>query len=104
MKDLILKLEPVLAAGGALAFVVIYLLYSKWWRSAMGRHMMSFMGGCLVVLVLAIITRFFPVISKVWEVRFGAWLIVIFIMWWRAWIAFRIFVLKKYDTLRGEEG
>lgn len=94
MKEILLRLEPVFAALGALAFVIIYLLYSKWWVSAMGRHMMSFMVGCFTVLLLAILTRFFPALT-VWWVRFSAWFIVIFIMWWRAWIAFRILILKR---------
>jgi hypothetical protein len=102
MIDLIIKLQPVIAAGGALSFVVIYLLYSKWWKSAMGRHMMSFMAGCFVVLVLAIFIRFFPH-SYIQPARMIGWSIVIFIMWWRAWVAFKVLVLKRYEGYSGDE-
>ena len=95
--DLLLKLEPVLAAGGALAFVVIYLFYSRWWASPIGRHMMSFMVGMFSVLLLAIFARFFPWLL-VWEVRISAWGVIILIMWWRAIIAFRVLVLKRYPN------
>jgi hypothetical protein len=102
MKDIILKLEPIIAAGGALAFVVVYLLYSKWWKSSMGRHMMAFMSSMFILLFFAILIRFFPAIGT-WSFKAACWGLVIFIMWWRAWVAFSILVLKRYEKVTENE-
>ena len=75
----------------ALLFVAAYACLQPWWRSVVGRHMMAFMFGCTVVLALvdlsAILGMHYP--GRDW-VRFGAWVVINVIFWWRLVILVRV--------------
>lgn len=103
MVDKLLQVAPIAAGLGALTFVVVYQVYGKWWVSEMGRHLMSFMLGCFVVLGIAVLVRFDPHLPHIKAVKIGAWSIVTFLMWWRAVVAIRVLILKKYPGLDKDE-
>lgn len=101
--DLALKLQPIFAAAFALGFVLIYAFKGKWWKSAIGRHMMTFMAGVLVVLLIGVTVRFFPNLENIKQVRFWSWNIVILLMGWRFWLAFQVFILKNYSDFAEQD-
>lgn len=94
--DVALKLQPVVAAAFALGFVLIYAFKGKWWKSAIGRHMMGFMAGVLLILCIGVTVRFFPDLENIRQIRFWSWNIVIALMAWRFWLAFQVFILRNY--------
>jgi len=101
--DLVLKLQPVVAATFALGFVLIYAFRGRWWKSAIGRHMMAFMIGVLVILAVGVLVRFFPDLENIKWIRFWCWNLIIVIMGWRFWLAFRVFVLKNYPDFADQD-
>lgn len=98
-----MKFQPVVAAIFALGFVLIYAFKGKWWKSAIGRHMMAFMAGVFLVLLIGITVRFFPDLQNIKQIRFWSWNIVILLMAWRFWIAFQVFILRNYSDFAEED-
>jgi hypothetical protein len=79
---LVRSLVAISAVSGFL-FVLIYQLRWKWWRSSMGRHMMAFMGGLELLLLLAFISQFWPHLPLREYLRIVSWGIVAFLFTWR---------------------
>jgi len=100
----IIKILSTEAAVPALLFVILYAKTQPWWRSAVGRHLMSFMAVCAVVLSLVIVSAIF---GREYPghlfVRAAAWIAINFIFWWRLAILVKV-VLKKYPDPLTENG
>lgn len=96
----ITKYQPAIALAFALGFIAIYSLYGKWWKTAIGRHMIGFMCGCAVVLFLAILVRFMPGLRQNIELRFWAWNIVIALFAWRFWVAVQVWIFRNQTDLK----
>lgn len=77
----------VLAAVPLVLFPFCYhfATHGAWFRSWMGRHLMSFMGALGVVMVFALLNLAFPL--PTW-VRVVAWLLVAGVAWWRLILLF----------------
>lgn len=88
----------ILTALGALVFVIVYAVTTRWWSSAMGKHVMTFMAAILVVTMLAVISIFFGVN---WPhraaIRTGAWGSIAACLWWRVIILFQAQRLSRRD-------
>lgn len=101
--DYVIKFQPIVAAFFSLSFVLIYGVRGKWWKSSIGRHMMTFMTGMFILLALAVAFRIWPDIPGRRHISFWSWNLVIFLMAWRAWVAFQVLVLKRYPDLEDAE-
>lgn len=73
----------VASAVSGLLFVVLYQFRAKWWTSAIGRHMMAFMGGLEVLLLLALTSLFWPHMPGRPYLRAVSWFVVFFLFAWR---------------------
>lgn len=89
------------AAVPALLFVVVYASTQPWWRSSVGRHLMSFMGVCAVVLSLVIVQSFagrdYP--GHLY-VRAAAWIAINIIFWWRLVVLLKVVKRRYPDPVR----
>lgn len=101
--DLALKFQPFLALLFAVGFVLVYSIYGKWWKTAIGRHMVGFMGGCAVLLFLALIVRLVPELQDNVQLKFWGWNVVIALFAWRFWVAVSVFITKNFSDIRDME-
>ena len=76
------------------AFVVVYHLRTRWWKSAIGRHMMSFMAGLTAIIALALISNFYPEMPGRALLRILCWTLIPALFGWRLVILLRV---KHYD-------
>ena len=83
-------LAVFLTALGALVFVVLYAVTTRWNRTEMGRHVMIFMVSILVVTMLAVLSIF---LGTDWPhrevIRGAAWAVIAACIWWRVAILVR---------------
>lgn len=92
---------PILLVGvvwsvvAGLAFVVIYAVTQPWWKTPVGRHMMSFMAGMTMILMLSLVGYFFPDIGWRKELRIFTWTLIPFLFTWRTFI---LLFVKKYQN------
>jgi hypothetical protein len=96
----VLNLQPLIAFVFAVGFIGVYSAYGKWWKTSIGRHMIGFMAGCVVVLSLAILVRLFPELRGNVQLRFWAWNLVIGLFAWRFWVAVQVWILKNQSDLQ----
>lgn len=93
------RILTVAAAFPALLFCIAYSRVN-WRATAMGRHMMAFMGICAIILLLALLPllfgRDYPGVD---EVRLGAWAGINFIFWWRLVVLLKV-ILRRYPSQR----
>lgn len=75
--------EVCIAAAAGLLFVIIYHLRWKWWKSYMGRHMMTFMAGLDAILLLAVVNMFWPGMPGRVPLRLFAWTVIAVLFTWR---------------------
>ncbi len=93
--------EPILLIGvfwsvvAGLTFVIAYAMTQPWWKSPIGRHMMSFMAGFTLILILSMLGYFFPDMPGRTEVRLFTWALIPILFTWRTVILLRI---KKYSN------
>lgn len=83
----------VLTSIPLIAFPLCYhfATHGAWFRSWMGRHLMSFMGALCVVMVFALLNLF----MELWSwVRPLTWLLVGAVAWWRLIL---LFVVQHRD-------
>lgn len=89
----------LLTAGGALVFVVLYAATTRWNRTEMGRHVMTFMVAILIVTLLAVIAIFY---GAGWpyrdQIRMVAWGSIGACIWWRVAI-----LVRAQDLLHRED-
>lgn len=79
--------EMLIAAGAAVAFMILYAVRSDWRRSVMGQHLMAFMGVLAAILVMWAVGRFvgkLPLLA--WTVALGAFDLVLV---WRVLLLWR---------------
>lgn len=76
------------------AFVIIYWWRSQWWKSSIGRHLMSFMGGLTAIIDLTLINAFVPGLLNRSSLTLFVWVLIPLLFTWRLWIL--IFV-RHYD-------
>lgn len=98
--DHALKYQPLLALFFTVGFMVIYASKNKWWKYAMGRHMMGFMAGAAIVLTVGVIVRLVPTLDNIKQIRFWSWNLVIAIFAWRFWVAVQVWILKNFSDLK----
>ncbi len=83
----IMTWEMLIAAVAAVAFMVLYAVRSDWRRSAMGRHLMAFMGVLAAVLVMWSVHRLVgPLPQVAWAAALAAFDAV---MVWRVALLWR---------------
>lgn len=100
--DMALRIQPSVAILPVLGFVITYAWKGQFWKTPIGRYMMGFMVGILIVLLTSIILRFFPNWHYRKFVGFICWNIVIGIMSWSFVTIFRVLVLKNYTQGRDD--
>jgi hypothetical protein len=92
----------LLAASGlfATAFVVLYSVTARWWRSPMGRNVMSLMFVIGAVLDLSVIRIFVPgSVDLLWFniLRLVVFAFVPVVLGWRLWLLIKVQVLRRRD-------
>ena len=90
MTAVLANIALVVAAVGALTFVVAYQVLADWRKSPIGRNVMAFMAVTLLLLTLGIIRNFVPWLNDHLDViRIFAYSVVAFIIWRRVWLLVR---------------
>jgi FlaA1/EpsC-like NDP-sugar epimerase len=92
--DWIVLVEVIVSLVASLGFMVRYHFVGRWWKSAIGRHMMSFMTGMTSIMLLAVVVLLFPGVQYRQELRLFCWTLLAFLFVWRFIIILRI---KRYD-------
>jgi hypothetical protein len=85
----------VLSAIEALAFVAMYSVVARWWRSEVGRNIMALMGVIAAVLVLSTIRIIFGDNSWFAWLRLGVFAGVPVVLARRLWLLWRVQVRDR---------
>lgn len=95
----------VAGAAAATAFVVLYHLSARWWRSEEGIHLMAFTGALAVVFDWIAMRTFLanprPVSLGVEITRAVIYCTVAALLVWRLWLLYRLQIrpgLKREET------
>lgn len=96
----IVRLEVVYAAIPGLIFCLVYQLRWKWWKTAFGRHMMIFMCGLELILLLTVLAMFWPDMPHKGYIRMSAWALISFLFTWRTWVL--VFIDSYEPELSGD--
>ena len=92
--DWVVRIGVVTSVTAGLVFMVTYHLTSKWWMSSIGRHMMSFMSGMTLILLLSVVALIFPDMPFRQELRIFSWILIPGLFVWRAVVILKI---RNYD-------
>lgn len=90
---------------GFLAFVLLYSL-TPFWRTEMGRHVMSFMASLGMVMMLAVLRIIAEAAFEVDLYADAPWLrpacfaLIAGVTWWRVWILIKVQFLGRDDDRR----
>jgi hypothetical protein len=71
----------------AVVFVFRYLM-TDWFRHTMGRHAMSFMGACALILSVGLLREFAPNLISLDAARVFAFILINLVFGWRNWLLF----------------
>lgn len=88
----------LLSAVEATAFVVVYAMLAPWWRSDVGRNVMSLMFVIAMVLDLSVIRIYVPVTADVlWFaiLRLIVFALVPVVLGMRLWLLWRVQVRDR---------
>ncbi len=92
---------------GALSFVVLYGALAPWWKTAIGRHMMAFMGVLAGILLYGTIVPLLGLspVERLWS-RVVAFILFGGVVWWRVGLllAVQIENLRYLRNSRGQKG
>lgn len=75
--DQIVRAEIIVASVPGLLFVILYQIRVKWWRTAIGRMLMSFIGSLECILLLTVLSVFWPDMPGRPYLRVVVWAIII---------------------------
>jgi hypothetical protein len=85
------NLALIVAALGALTFVIAYQLIADWRATAIGRNVMAFMVVTSLLLTLGILRNIVPWLDgHIDEFRLVAYVLVASIIWQRVWLLFKV--------------
>lgn len=79
----------------AVLFVVVYSVLARWWRTAFGQHLFSFMLVIALVFIYIVITKMFGRFDG-WEyVRLALIGSLATVLTWRVWILLKVQIQNR---------
>lgn len=92
--------EVLAGAAGALASVVWYFVRARWWRTEMGRHLMSYTSVIALLLALLVLRKVvgdYPGRAAVSTVALAA---LDYVIWRRLWLLVRALGRRRDEARR----
>lgn len=80
--DLIVRVLVLYDAVPLLLFVLIYQFRVRWWRTSIGRLLMTFLGSLEAILLLTVLSLFWPDMPGRPYIRIGVWTLIGIVFTW----------------------